>query len=132
MPSRLSWRAQKLHPASFDNLILAINQRLNELSVAARAADPTASAPLLSSNVVNNLVIGRGHYFELTVNGANARLTGLTGGDQGGLSSSKRGGIRQLTPPRPQLLREYRRQPIHQSRGNQCDYPYWWGAGGAV
>ena len=85
MPSRLSWRAPKNYtPASFDNLILAINQRLDELSVAARAADPTASAPLpVITNVVNNLVIGRGHYFELTVNGANARLTGLTGGEPG-------------------------------------------------
>ena len=62
MPSRLSWRAPKNYtPAAFDNLILAINQRLDELSVAARAADPTASAPLpVITNVVNNLVIGRG------------------------------------------------------------------------
>lgn len=85
MPSRLAWRAPKEYtPAAFDNLILAINQRLDELSVAARAADPTASTALpVITNVVNNLVIGRGHYFELTVNGANAGLTGLTGGEPG-------------------------------------------------
>lgn len=85
MPSRLAWRAPKDYtPSSFDTLVLAINQRLDELSAAARAADPTASAPLpVITDTVNNLVIGRGHYFELTVNGANAGLTGMTGGEPG-------------------------------------------------
>lgn len=85
MPSRLAWRAPKDYtPSSFDTLVLAINQRLDELSASARAADPTASAPLpVITDTVNNLVIGRGHYFELTVNGANAGLTGMTGGEPG-------------------------------------------------
>ena len=85
MSTRLAWRAPKDYtPAAFDNLILSLNQRLDELSVAARAADPTASSSLpVITNVVNNLVIGRGHYFELTINGANAGLTGMTGGEPG-------------------------------------------------
>lgn len=85
MPSRLAWRAPKDYtPSSFDTLVLAINQRLDELSASARAADPTASTALpVITDTVNNLVIGRGHYFELTVNGANAGLTGMTGGEPG-------------------------------------------------
>lgn len=85
MASRLAWRAPKDYtPAAFDTLVLAINQRLDELSVSARAADPTSSTTLpVIADVVNNLVIGRGHYFELTSTTANAGLTGLTGGEPG-------------------------------------------------
>jgi len=87
MASRLAWRAPKEYSSSaFDTLILAINQRLDELSASARAADPTASTTIPTiTDTVNNLVIGRGHYFELTVNGANAGLTGITGGEPGRL-----------------------------------------------
>ncbi len=85
MAARIPWRAPKDYtPAAFDQLVLAINQRLDELSASARAADPTASTALpVITDTVNNLVIGRGHYFELTVNGANAGLTGMTGGEPG-------------------------------------------------
>ena len=85
MASRLAWRAPKEYSSSaFDTLVLAINQRLDELSTRASASDPTASAPLpVITDTTNNLVIGRGHYFELTITTANAGLTGLTGGEPG-------------------------------------------------
>jgi len=87
MSTRIPWRAPKDYtPAAFDQLVLAMNQRLDELSASARAADPTASTTIPTiTDTVNNLVIGRGHYFELTVNGANAGLTGITGGEPGRL-----------------------------------------------
>ena len=87
MSTRIPWRAPKDYtPAAFDQLVLAMNQRLDELSVSARAADPTSSTALpVIADVVNNLVIGRGHYFELTITTANAGLTGLTGGEPGRL-----------------------------------------------
>jgi len=87
MSTRIPWRAPKDYtPSAFDQLVLAMNQRLDELSAFARAADPTASTAIPTiTNTVNNLVIGRGHYFELTVNGANAGLTGITGGEPGRL-----------------------------------------------
>ena len=87
MSTRIPWRAPKDYsPAAFDALVLAMNQRLDELSAAARAADPTASTALpVVTDTLNNLVIGRGHWFEFTVNGANAGLTGLTGGEPGRL-----------------------------------------------
>lgn len=85
MSTRIVWRAPKDYtPVAFDTLVLAINQRLDELSAASRAADPTASAALPTiTDTRNNLVIGKGHYFEFTVNGNNAGLTGLTGGEPG-------------------------------------------------
>ena len=85
MASRLAWRAPKEYSSSaFDTLILAINQRLDELSTRASASDHTASAPLpVITDTTNNLVIGRGHYFELTINGANGGLTGIAGGEPG-------------------------------------------------
>jgi len=85
MASRLAWRAPKEYSSSaFDTLVLAINQRLDELSTRASASDPTASAPLpVITDTTNNLVIGRGHYFELTINGANGGLTGIAGGEPG-------------------------------------------------
>lgn len=85
MASRLAWRAPKDYtPTAFDTLILAINQRLDELSTRASAADPTSSATLpVITNTTNNLVIGRGHYFELTSNSSAAGLTGIAGGDPG-------------------------------------------------
>ena len=85
MASRLAWRAPKEYSSSaFDTLILAINQRLDELSTRASASDPTASALLpVITDTTNNLVIGRGHYFELTINGANGGLTGIAGGEPG-------------------------------------------------
>ena len=85
MASRLAWRAPKEYSSgAFDTLILAINQRLDELSTRASASDPTASAPLpVITDTTNNLVIGRGHYFELTINGANGGLTGIAGGEPG-------------------------------------------------
>lgn len=87
MSTRIAWRAPKDYtPAALDTLVRAINQRLDELSAAARAADPSASTafPVITTTL-NNLVIGRGHWFELTVNGADAGLTGLTGGEPGRL-----------------------------------------------
>ena len=85
MASRLAWRAPKEYSSSaFDTLVLAINQRLDELSTRASASDPTASALLpVITDTTNNLVIGRGHYFELTINGANGGLTGIAGGEPG-------------------------------------------------
>ena len=85
MASRLAWRAPKEYSSSaFDTLVLAINQRLDELSTRASASDPTASAPLpVITDTTTNLVIGRGHYFELTINGANGGLTGIAGGEPG-------------------------------------------------
>ena len=85
MASRLAWRAPKEYSSSaFDTLVLAINQRLDELSTRASASDPTASAPFpVITDTTNNLVIGRGHYFELTINGANGGLTGIAGGEPG-------------------------------------------------
>lgn len=85
MSTRIVWRAPKDYtPAAFDTLILALNQRLDESSPTTKSADPTRSVTIPTiTEVVNNLVIGRGHYFELTVNGADAGLTGIAGGEPG-------------------------------------------------
>ena len=135
MASRLAWRAPKEYSSSaFDTLILAINQRLDELSTRASASDPTASAPLpVITDTTNNLVIGRGHYFELTINGANGGLTGIAGGEPGRIIIlKKRLRVTQFLAPYPQLLRQHPRQSIHQSRRYQCHRAYWWRKGFAL
>ena len=85
MASRITFKAPKDYDANaFDKLVLAINQRLDETAASLRSADSTINPTLpIITTILHNLVIGRGTWFELTVVGSSAGLTGLTGGEAG-------------------------------------------------
>lgn len=72
-------------PAKLDRLVLAINQRLDELS-SASSADSTVNQTIPTlTEPLNDLAIGRGVYFEFVATNSFGSLTGMAGGTQGRL-----------------------------------------------
>ena len=65
-------------PAAFDRVFVSKNLTSHGPW---QALSPQAIQK--GTDTTNNLVIGRGHYFELTINGANGGLTGIAGGEPG-------------------------------------------------
>ena len=89
MARRVVFQFPKTYDAAdMGKFVYTINQVLADLEQSlkgssggeSQSAQATGSRIITITEVVNNLSIGRGTFFELTVIGANAGLTGMTGG----------------------------------------------------